>query len=163
MITQQRLKELVEYNPNTGLFTRIKRGIGIKQGIIINTPNVTTGYLDMQLDARHYSQHRIAWFYIHNEWPIEIDHINGIRTDNRLINLRNVDRFTNAKNHKIRECSKSGIVGVHFCNRYGKWIAQINVNKKHHYIGSFVFKQDAINARKQAEIKYNFHPNHGRR
>lgn len=97
MLTQARLKELLTYDENTGVFTRIKsvQGSGYRVG---NKPN-GTGYLPVCIDYKSYLQHRLAWLYVHGEFPDgHIDHINRVKTDNRLCNLRVVTDFENSQN-----------------------------------------------------------------
>ena len=104
--------------------------------------------------------HRLAWLYVYGCWPDEIDHINQIRDDNRIANLRSVDRTTNCQNAS-RQKSESGVTGL--VKRYtGKWEARIQVNKKYIYLGIFSTKSEAIAARKAANVKYGFHENHGK-
>ena len=82
-ITQERLKELVRYDPETGLFTSIKKRRGCKLGSILGTSIGKAEYLVMHLDYQLYYAHRLAWFYMTGEWPDpEVDHENGRRTDN---------------------------------------------------------------------------------
>lgn len=97
----------------------------------------------------------------YGNWPQHIDHINGDRLDNRIENLREVDRAENMKNMRMPADNTSGFVGV--TRHYEKWKAQITVNGKHIYLGRFDHKKDAIAARIAANRKFGFHENHGSR
>ncbi len=107
--------------------------------------------------------HRVIWAIVTGRWPSEqIDHINGIRTDNRLQNLREVSGSENSKNKCQRSNNTSGVTGVSWSRDKQKWLADIRVNRKQIYIGRFDNFEDAVAARKAAEAKYGFHENHGR-
>lgn len=112
-----------------------------------------------------YGAHRVAWFLYTGEDPLglQIDHINGIRCDNRRENLRLVTIQENNKNQRVQVNNKSGVVGVGWHKASGKWLAQISSKGKRVHLGTFSSKTDAAAARKAAEIEYAFHPNHGKR
>jgi hypothetical protein len=121
------------------------------------------GYKHGGLLGRQHLAHRAIWAMLHDEWPSgQIDHINGIRTDNRASNLRGVTNQENSANRKLPKNNKSGQIGVLFRHQLQKWQAVIRVNGTLISLGVFVQKTDAILARKKAEAKYGFHPNHGR-
>ncbi len=105
--------------------------------------------------------HRVAWAIHHGRWPDQcIDHINGVRHDNRIANLREVSERDNHLNVKRYVVNKSGIVGV--C-RVGKvWIANIKYRGRQIHLGRFATKEAAAIARKAAERRFGFHENHGR-
>jgi hypothetical protein len=108
-----------------------------------------------------YLAHRLAWAIYYGEWPTDqIDHANGDATDNRICNLSVVSQSTNAKNKCIQSSNTSGYTGVY--RERNKWRAVITVNSKHIQLGNYDDIMDAITARKEAEIKYGFHENHGR-
>lgn len=92
----------------------------------------------------------------------QVDHINGIRSDNRIENLRIVKNSENSKNQKRKSTNKSGMTGVSWDTQTQRWRAHITVNGKMISLGRYIHKLDALTARKNAEIKYNFHENHGR-
>ena len=109
--------------------------------------------------------HRIIWCHYYGEWPnsnLVIDHINRNHYDNSITNLRLVTYAENNKNRKVPRDNNSGHQGVCWKKRYKRWEASIGVDKKNIYLGVFKNKEDAIKARKDAEIKYGFHENHGR-
>lgn len=120
------------------------------------------GYLQGGLLGGVVVAHRVIWAIVHGYWPKQIDHINGIKTDNRLANLREVDDAENRKNMAIRSDNASGFHGVRWLKRRSKWRAEIKVSGSPKYLGEFANKDDAIAARKAAELAYGFHENHGR-
>lgn len=137
-LTQSRLKQLLHYNAVTGDFTwMVRRGgtavIGAKTG----TPD-KEGYLVIKVDTRHYKAHRLAWLYIHGEWPADyIDHKNNINSDNRIANLRNADSFENARNRRISKSNKTGLKGVSYKTSNKKYVAQISHNGRVRHLGYF--------------------------
>lgn len=161
-LTHERLKKLLSYNPGTGLFTRIHSVRGAAIGDIANY-KTSHGYIRIKVDIKSYSAHRLAWFYVYGEFPNgPIDHINGVRSDNRISNLRVVTNSLNLKNTKVARNNKSGVMGVHWCKRDLVWIANASDDGKRVYLGSFGDKWDAICARKSAENRLGYHENHGR-
>lgn len=107
--------------------------------------------------------HRVAWALGSGNWPKhEVDHINGIRDDNRFSNLRDVSTQTNRKNVGIRK-NTSGVLGVSWNSERGRWVAQITIDGKNTYLGSFDTIGEAAEVRRQASLKHGFHPNHGDR
>lgn len=107
--------------------------------------------------------HRIAWLLTHKKWPDgQIDHINGNRADNRLLNLRDVPLGENRKNMKKPKNNTSGHMGIGWDKSRNKWNVKIGVNGKTVNVGRFKELDDAIIARKAAEKEYGFHQNHGR-
>jgi len=163
LLTQEQLKELVSYDKSTGdmlwIVQKSKRiKIGTKVGTIMNK-----GYYRVKIDGIPYLVHRLAWLYTFGVFPeYDIDHINGNRLDNRINNLREVTSQGNAQNRKLGSNNTSGVVGVRWSKFHSKWYAVINVNKKQKHLGYFENKEDAVSARKTAEIKYNYHENHGK-
>lgn len=157
MLTQARLKELVSYDPETGYFTNlINRGCA-KAGARteLNTPD---GYLIASVDGKTYRCHRLAWLYMTGEWPRgEIDHIDGRRWNNSFSNLRDVSKSGNMQNlKKAKKHNKLGILGVSI--KKGRYIAQIQVNKKGIHLGSFDTAEQAsaayIKAKRELHIEH---------
>jgi hypothetical protein len=164
-LTQERLKSLLSYNPETGEFTwlvsRGSRQAGEIAGCLKRDRSEKV-YIRIKIDGKNYLAHRLAWLYTHGEWPEnDIDHIDQDSLNNRLSNLRDVTNAENGKNQKIAKNNSSGVMGVCFRNDMQKWHARIEVNGKRIHLGLFDLKDDAIVARKNAEVKYDFHPNHG--
>lgn len=120
------------------------------------------GYLDVRLFKRLYRAHRLAWIHA-NGSPngLQIDHLNGVRTDNRLVNLRPASQIENGRNQKMPVNNTSGVVGVCWDEQHHKWRSQISVGGKCRYLGLFEQLEDAVLARLEEERKLEFHPNHG--
>ena len=164
-LTQARLKSLLSYNPETGDFTWLVGGRRRRLGEIAGGPRCVGSekfYVVIGIDGKLYYAHRLAWLYIYDAWPKNgIDHVDQNSLNNRLSNLRDVTPSENSKNQKRQNNNRSGVTGVRFRNVLQKWLAQIQVNGKQIHLGYFKLKEDAITARKNAEVKYDFHPNHG--
>lgn len=161
-LLQSLLNELFEYK--NGHLVRIKAVVGRRSNIgdVAGSP-VSGGYLNITINQKKYRAHKLVWLMFNGCLPKgEIDHINGVRSDNRIENLREVTRVENARNQQIRSNNTSGITGVRFNLHIGKWESYIKVNYKKEYLGSFDKKEDAIKARKNADKEYRFHENHGR-
>lgn len=162
MLTQETLKTLLNYNAETGIFTwKISNNqviVGEKAGTIHNK-----GYIAIKLQGKSYLAHRLVWLYIHGSLPIRvIDHKDQNKQNNALENLREVTLQINSQNLPQYKSNTSGVVGVKWHKRDSKWEAQITVNKKRIYLGSFKTKTMAILIRKKAEVSYGFHKNHGK-
>jgi len=109
--------------------------------------------------------HRLVWCCYYEKWPksnLVIDHKNGDHYNNTIENLRLVTSSENNKNRSIPSNNTSGVIGVTYCSSTEKWQSQITANGKKKNLGRFVNFDDAVKARKSAEIKYGFHENHGR-
>lgn len=158
ILTQARLKELLRYDPETGVFTNLVwRNNRAKAGAVTGTSG-TRGYLQCTLDAKPYKLHRLAWLYVYGEWPKgQIDHINHNTADNRLVNLRDVPCAYNHQNRARRTKSASGYLGVTWHKRDARWQAYINVNGRSHHLGFYLTLQDAVAARIAAERQYHPH------
>lgn len=156
ILTQKRLKELLSYNPETGDFiNKVFRGLRAMPGEMAG--NVSSGgYIDITIDKRKYKAHRLAWFYTYGVWPTNnIDHINRVKIDNRISNLRDVTQVQNGQNKTKHKNNTSGHTGVVWHKREQQWRARIRLNGKDIYLGGFPDIQSAIDARKQAEAKYH--------
>ena len=159
-LTQDYIKKYFYYNPINGDFYRIKseRGYSMKIAKKKYKPN-KKGYLVVNINKKPRLVHRLIWLYMYGSFPNQIDHINQIKTDNRLLNLRNVSNLTNHKNMPTQKNNTSGHVGVSF--QRNRWRARIIVDGKEIYLGVYKNKEDAINARKYANILFGYHQNHG--
>ena len=175
-VNEQIIREALDYNPETGELTwRVrppshfltkklfkiwnKRYSGKKAGSFRKD-----GYLQVKLNRKPYLNHRISWFLYYGCFPNnQIDHANGVKTDNRIQNLRDVTHQQNAMNRKKEIRNNSGVTGVRFSKRLKKWRSEIKCKSKYYYIGVFENFDDAVAARKEAEQKYGFHKNHGRK
>lgn len=120
------------------------------------------GYIQIKLFGRQFLAHRIIWMMMCGENPLQIDHINGVRSDNRFLNLRNVTHKENNQNMAVQRKSISGCNGVVWQPSSAKWLAQIRDHGEYRRLGLFADLEDAVRARKAAERKIGFHPNHGR-
>jgi hypothetical protein len=121
------------------------------------------GYLAVKIRDQSFKVHRVAWALHYGEWPEgEIDHVNGIKTDNRIKNLRDVSTLENGKNRPAQANSSSGVVGVNFHKQSGRWAAKIKVDQKDIWLGLHDTPELAAASRRKAERKYGFHKNHGR-
>lgn len=116
------------------------------------------GYLAGSIQGWPHPAHRIAWVHANGYWPHEIDHINGVRSDNRLSNLREVTRKENSENHALAVTNTSGATGVFFHKASGRWYSKI----AHKYLGMSATFEEALAMRKAAELEHGYHPNHGR-
>lgn len=122
------------------------------------------GYLVVKIAQKSYYVHRLIWLYVYGQWPSKsIDHIDGDRSNNRVENLRDATAVENGRNQKINAKNQSGVTGVCWINRDSRWQANMRVKGKSINLGWFKNFNEAVKARKEAEKKYNFHPNHGRR
>ena len=121
------------------------------------------GYLGTEINGKRYRIHRLIFLYHHGYMPTQTDHINGIRDDNRISNLRDVSVSENNRNQKIPRNNTSGHIGVYWNKKLKKWYSQIWVNDKKIHFGCFKDIDDAIAVRKAGEIQYGFHKNHGRK
>ncbi len=120
-----------------------------------------SGYLRGSVCSKTMLAHRVAWAIHHGAWTEDyLDHINGVRDDNRIVNLREVDDAENHRNMKRPSNNKSGVIGVFF--EAGKWRARITDRRRIHNLGSFETKEEAVAARKRGERQFGFHENHGR-
>lgn len=162
ILTYQKALHIFNYSPHTGAITnKITRGIakvGREPGGIDDKGYRVFGYKN-----RIYKAHRVAWLLHTGAWPSnQIDHINGIKSDNRIDNLRDISNKENGKNSKRRSDNTSGVTGVRFSVKKNRWIAQIKVSGQYKHIGYYNDFNLAVLARKMAEQKYKFHTNHGR-
>lgn len=137
LFTQKDLWEILYYNANTGVFMWCKERRGIKIGVPLGTDN-GFGYLRITVLGKSYYAHRLAWFYINGTWPDQIDHINGVKSDNRIANLRDVNVQQNAQNKvNAQKNSDSQVMGVSWHKKSKKWQAHICVYKERKYLGLF--------------------------
>lgn len=143
MLTFDRLNELLRYDPAIGVFTwRQKPGHRIMIGSVAGTVTAK-GYVRITIGRRKYRAHRLAWLYMTGAWPEhEVDHENGERADNRWENLRKATCGENSRNRKRPCTNTSGFKGVR-CVPNGHWMAQIEINGKRIYLGTFTEAKDA--------------------
>ena len=159
-ISINELKEILDYDPNTGIFTwKVNIAKNKFAGSIAGNVN-NNGYYVITLYRKTYSAHRLAWFYVYGNWPIkDIDHINGNRIDNRIINLRECNQSENQQNRKINKNNSSGYIGVSYHKKEKKWRSRIKVNNKLINLGSFDTPELAHEKYLEAKKEYHtFNP-----
>ena len=159
-INQEHLKDLLHYDPETGVFKwKDTFGWKAKRGTIAGGIN-GSGYIYIRLKRKKYRAHRLAWLYTYGKFPEDqIDHINRDKTDNRLVNLRAVSGKENSRNQFIPTNNTSGHIGVSWDTEKNRWRVQI---AKVSY-GRFKSKGDAVAKAKEVYKELGFHENHGKR
>ncbi len=162
MITQARLRELLHYDPSTGVLTRLVALTNCVQvGDVAGYRN-QRGYVRVMVDSSLYLAHRLAWLYMTGAFPEnEIDHKDHVRDNNRWSNLREAMPVENARNQSMFCNNTSGVMGVSWNKARRKWKVSINAEGKRIHLGYFRRKAVAARVRKAAEIEYGFHENHG--
>lgn len=159
--TAQALKEHISYDPVTGRFTVIKHYGPMKPG---DTPGAskTHGYRTIGFRYKTYPEHHLAWFFVYGVIPqLTIDHINGIRDDNRIENLREVSFAENCRNRRRMKNNTSGVQGVSFSPRHQMWKVSIRANGRDVFLGYYRTIDEASIARRAAERALGYHKNHG--
>jgi hypothetical protein len=159
VLTQKRLKELVSYNEETGIFTRIIKASSSKPGIVISKP-MKSGYLRMHIDSILYYHHRLAWLYVYGNWPkLLIDHIDGDKSNNKIKNIREANFSENFQNISIVSNAASGLRGAYLDKKSGKWQAKIMKNYKSISAGYYDTAELAHKAYLDAKRKHHlFNP-----
>lgn len=147
MLSQEDVKRLFSYCPETGLFTRlVSNNKRRKVGEIVGTIHIT-GYVIIKINKVAYPAHRLAFLYMTGSFPTDMtDHIDGIRDNNRWINLREATRSENNRNSKIRSDNKSGFKGVFFEKSANKWRALCWANGVQNHLGLFNTAIEASNS-----------------
>lgn len=146
MPSANRLREVLNYNPDTGIFTwAVKVAQRCPAGTVAGTISAAKGYVTISVDRKIYLAHRLAWCYQTGEDPAEfqIDHINGTRNDNRYCNLRIATKTENMRNSKKPSTNKTGFKGVHFDSAIGKFRACIRAGGKTKNLGSYNTAEEA--------------------
>jgi hypothetical protein len=159
------VKKCFEYDPNTGILTRVatveSRGAKPK-GRRLHVAHSGKKYYKHGVFNLNVYEHRIIWIWMTGEQPETIDHIDGDGLNNKWSNLRSVKFSDNAKNQKKHVTNTSGYAGVTYRKDSGKWRARLMVDGKSISFGAFSTPEAAHNARLQAINNYGFHHNHGR-
>lgn len=152
--SQTFLLKFFSYDPDTGVLTRrLPISASCLAGDVVGTPN-KKGYLMTQISRKGHMVHRLIWTYVYGFSPsLHIDHINRIKSDNRLSNLREVTNVQNCLNSSLSKRNKSGIKGVSFFEKNNCWIAAIGIGGKSKYLGSFKTKEEAAVARRAAMLE----------
>ena len=154
-MTQELVKELFEYREDGHLYWKVKKSRKTNVGQIAGGFS-TDGYRYIRVDGKLYAEHRLIWLYHNCSFPKnEIDHINLIKHDNRIENLRDATHTDNMKNqYKVKKITTSIFKGVHLDKRNQKWISQITLNKKAKHLGCFFEESAAAQAYNEAAIKH---------
>lgn len=175
-LTQDRLRELFDFDAEAGvLIWRVRPAEAFAKlsdanawnarfaGRVAGCINVQ-GYCTIKIDDKMRQAHRLIWIYINGSIPagIQIDHVNGVRSDNRLANLRMVTNAENQRNRSMPRDNTSGVMGVDWKKRDRKWRAQIVVAGRNMHLGNFDTLEAAATARAKAERDYGYHPGHGK-
>jgi hypothetical protein len=157
-LTAERLRELLSYDPETGIFTRLTSGSSFSAGDVAG--GCRGGYIQIRVDGVKYSAHRLAWLYVFGEHPTnEIDHIDGDGINNKITNLRGATHSENQQNKTAFENSSSGLVGVSWHKRSKKWYASIGYNGSRKFLGSYKERERAYAAYLEAKaIFHTFQP-----
>ena len=143
MLTHERLLQVFDYNPDTGVFKRKLKQTGVSQGAVSGSRN-NEGYLVTSVDSKIYKCHRLAWFYMVGKWPEgQIDHINGQKDDNRFQNLRDVSKVQNTQNQRRAQRSNksTGVLGTYKVG--SKFAARVSHNNKKVYLGLYATIEEA--------------------
>ena len=155
-LTQERLKEVLYYDREMGVFTWLVDRGSVKAGDIAGCMN-SGGYIQIMIDGELYIASVLAWFYVEEYWPENIiDHENRIRSDNRWSNLRHVTYQCNNRNRRMLKNNTSGVTGVNFNKITNKWQSQISINNKNRSLGHYKDFDKAVKARWEGELKYGF-------
>lgn len=174
-LTYEQVESLLVYEPETGkLFWRprplglfkTKRHCNVWNALYAGKEAFTScdnvGYRQGSLFKIKFRAHRVCWILAHGEWPkYEIDHIDGVKTNNSIRNLRDVPRSQNMKNKVVSRNNTSGLSGVTWDKKANNWVATIGINRSRKHIGSFKSRDDAVSARKAANLVYGFSERHG--
>lgn len=154
-MTRDEIMAEVSYDPETGMFTRLRPVPGGRVGLLKLKPHSVSGYVQIKIRGRNFSAHRLAWLLTYGVWPpSDIDHRNRNRSDNRLCNLRLATDSQNRANAKVGKHSRTAIKGVTYRSRYQKYQAYITRNGRTHSLGYFLTADEAAvaYARAAAEL-----------
>lgn len=168
IITADRLRQLLDYDPDTGLFTWLPRDPVNQYVQTWNTryANRVAGtfhngkYVQINVEGKLYSCHRLAWLYVYGEFPDRsVDHINRDPSDNRLCNLRLAEPHEQMQNLPIRRHNTSGHTGVSYAKHAKKWVARISHRRRLHHLGYYCTREAAAAAYRGAKAKlHTFNP-----
>lgn len=173
-MTPEVARELLEYDPTTGLVTWKPRSRPwFKDDLSWKMWNTryagksaghssVSGYVIVTIFYHRYRAHRLIWLMTTGEWPDQVDHLNHDRSDNRWSNLRDVNNQENGRNQSHSRANTSGVTGISWKKHGQKWQARIHLDGRSKFLGNFVNKEDAIAARRAAEICSGYNPLHGK-
>ena len=165
MLEYREALELFRYDYETGvLYWRWRVNSRVPKTLEAGAQNKSSGYLTVSVHGRLYQVHRVVMLMCYGFYGegLEVDHINHVRNDNRLVNLRFVTRSENRKNQSVSSKNTSGVTGVYFSKARKKYRAQIKVDWKVIHLGYFDTLEEAAAARAEANLKFKFNNNHGK-
>ncbi len=152
MLTQERVRALFDYREDGELIRRVRTSNCIQVRDV--TGSLNHGYKRTMVDGKRYLNHRLIWLWHFGYFPEnQVDHINRVRDDNRIENLREVSQSCNTKNSKQRKNTSSGITGISWCKGTNKWQAHIKIPNKQLYLGYYDTLLEAAKARWNAEVE----------
>lgn len=157
-LSAERLREILEYDPLSGVFTwkvRMSRNSRHRVGDVAGM-DAGRGYIRIGIGYRLFAAHRLAWLYVYGKWPTyQIDHINQVKGDNRIANLREANSFENCQNVGPTSRNTTGHRGVSLVG--GRWRAMLHHKGKQHFLGLHDHIEDAVEAYAVAAAKYHTH------
>lgn len=156
-LTQERLKQILKYDPKTGIFIwSIDTSKRSKKGTVAGSKHKANGCWQIGFNKKVYKAHRLAFLFMEGYVPEnEIDHIDRNPLNNKWDNLREASRTCNTRNRNVFKNNASGLTGVYFNKNSNKWYSQIKIKKLFH-LGTFNNIIDAVKARWNAEVQHNF-------
>lgn len=160
LISVEEAKALLSYNQETGeLHWRVRVSASIQAGTKAGCLH-RDGYEVVKVRGRMYQSHRLAWLIARGAWPLEcLDHINGVRSDNRMANLRECSHFQNMQNIGKATGRSSRFIGVTFHAGHRRWSARVSFRGVRRNIGYFETEEEAFKAYCAAkESAHTFHP-----
>ena len=150
-LTQEEVRKHLNYNPETGELMWREWRRGRKTSLNVGRTQ-SNGYMQLQINGTLYQLHRVIWLWVYGYFPEnEIDHINRVRSDNRLSNLREVSRTCNARNCGIDPRNKTGVKGIYWETKRKAWLSSIKANDKRKHLGRFKDFTEAVAHRLAAE------------
>ena len=161
----EEVARLFTYDRETGvLYWRRRVNSRVPKTLEAGAQNKSSGYLYVKVHGRRYLVHRVVMLMCYGFYGegLEVDHINHVRNDNRLVNLRFVTHGENMRNKSVSSKSTTGVTGVDFSKAHKKYRARIRVNREFIHLGYFYTLEEAAAARAEANLKFNFHNNHGK-
>lgn len=164
MLGYREALELFRYDYEAGvLYWRWRVNSRVPKTLEAGTQRKSSGYITVNVHGRDYSAHRIVMLMCYGFYGegLEVDHINHVRNDNRLVNLRFVTHGGNMRNKSVSSKNTSGVTGVDFSKAKKKYRARITVDWKVIHLGYFETLEEATAARAEADLKYKFNSNHG--
>ena len=167
MLEYREALELFRYDYETGvLYWRWRINSRVPKTLEAGTQRKSNpaGYKRVHIKGKFYQVHRIVMLMCYGFYGegLEVDHINHVRDDNRLCNLRFVTGSENSRNKSVSSKNTTGVTGVYFIKRLQKYAAQIKVNRQVHYLGCYNTLEEAAAARAEANLKFKFNNNHGK-